>query len=543
LGRINDPATFPHLLDALKDHAASVRSAAAFAVGLMEDAELAKRSGRQPRREAADALLPLLADEERAVVASAVEALGKLGFPDVAERLTKTAAPYPITLPALVRLRAVELIPWIAARLKSDDQDNRWAAVLALNALEAPVDDGIARSFLNLTKDWEVVVRIEAVTGLGRAKPLKQVPAHEVFDTLVRMTSDPDPKVRIAALGSLAVPRRQGTLEMLVESLRDRNENVAAASVRAMAKLGDRRAIKVLDTLRFRASVVSYEAEAALAELSGEESAWLEGLWPLPEAYRSAAGIQAVAAALGHAGSDESLDLLGSMWHETNPEIRAQRPTILEALKQRAAPNLGEYFTEALASNDPALRRVALESSSDLPVQDHGGNGVPEEPHYEPQDYQRIARTIGHRVRMETTAGPIEIALDYRNAALTAEYFIELVDKRALDGARVLSVTPNRYLEVDIPRGDTPDDAEAQLREDPGTPAIQSQINAQPFLRGSLGMTAAAQDADAGRFFVCLTPQPLANGRYTNFGRLVLGDDLLDAITVETRILKATVIE
>ncbi len=455
LGRIGDPATLPYLLQALKDHAPSVRAAAAFAVGVMEDPQLAQDPSRQLRREAADALLSVLEDEERAVVANAVEALGKLGFADVAERLTATPAPYPVTLTALVRLRAMELVPWIAERLKSDDQDNRWAAALALNELDAPLDDGIARSFVNLTKDREMLVRIEAVKGLGRAQASQKVPLKEVFDILVRMTSDSDPKVRMAALESLGMLRQPGTLEVLVESLHDRNENVIAAAIRGMAALGDRRAIDVLDGLGTRTSAVSHEAEAALAKLSG-----------------------------------------------------------------RAAVAQGEA--------EPAARMQRAEPSG---------------PRYETQDYQRLARTIGHRVRMETSAGPIEIALDYRNAALTAEYFVELAEKGGLNGARIVDLTPYRYLGVAVSPSETPGGNDEQQGEGSLARPVPPEINGQPFLRGSLGMDSDALNAAGLRFFICLTPQPLANGRNTNFGRLVLGDDLLDAITVETRILKATVVE
>ena len=523
LGRIGDPATLPHLLDALNDPAPSVRAAAAFAIGVMEDADAPASLSREPRREAADALRPLLEDDERAVVANAVEALGKLGFADLSERLTQTAAPHPVTLTALVRLRAVELAPWIAERLKSDDQDNRWAAALALNALNCPLDEGLTRSFLNLTKDREVLVRIEVVRGLGRTSP-----SAEIVEALVRMSSDPDAKVRMAALGSLGALGQPGTLEILVGSLRDRNENVAAAGIRAIAKLGDRRAVPILEPLRFRASIVSYEAEAALSALSGDQAGWLERLWPLPESYRSAAGVQAAAAALSLSRSVEALDLLRTMWNDSAPEIRAARPAILRALKERGAPDLNEYLTVALASPDPALRSAALDRESG------GANADPAATGREPRDYQRIARTLGHRVRLETSAGIMEIALDYRNAALTSENFVELVAAGRLDGQPFQDVTPGRDFTFE------PSPAEAAAAPEP---VWRPEINGQPFLRGSLGFEAAKGGSVVNRLFVCLTPQPLAGGRYTNFGRFVSGDDLLDAITVETRILKATVVE
>jgi cyclophilin family peptidyl-prolyl cis-trans isomerase/HEAT repeat protein len=619
LGRIGDPATLTPLLNALKDDAASVRAAAAFAVGVMEDTEALADLGRQPRREAAEALLPLLEDDERAVASAAVEALGKLGFADLAERLTQTAAPYPISLTALVRLHAIELAPWIAERLKSDDQDNRWAAALALNALDVPSDAGITRSFLNLTKDRDAAVRAEVVAGLGRSES-----SQEVFEALVRMTSDPDPKVRIEAAGALAKLHHPGTLEVLAKMLGDRNENVAAASVRAIGKLGDRQAARVLEPLRFRASIVSYRAEEALAGLAGSDGAWIEGVRPLPGNYRTQEGIRAVAAVLGRSGSTEALDLLREMWKDSAPEIRAERVAVLRALRERSAPELDEYLSEALRSADPALRVAALELTSEpeiglcrdvfenaaqqemtalqlaaldaaarsaaasgdvaqqahslflkaleaqdrlvriravkhlrsLHSEDHGEKIGPAQTRYEQQDYQRIARTVGHRVRMETSAGTMEIALDYRNAALTAENFVELAGKGFFDGQRFVEVVPGRYLKAGVPPGDAVGQGSGLPKPDPATSAslsggllggpghaIRSEINSQPFLRGSLGMSVGTRDSAGSQFFICLSQQPLADGRYTNFGRLLSGDDLLDQITVETRILRMTVVE
>ena len=594
LGRIGDPATLQHLTSALLDHAASVRGAAAFAIGLMEDAEALRDLGREPRREAADALLPLLQDEERAVAAYAVEALGKLGFSDVAERLTATAAPYPITLTALVRLQAVALTPWIAERLKSDDQDNRWAAALALNALDTPNDEGITRSFLNLTKDRDASVRAEAVAGLCRADP-----SAEVFDALVRMTNDPDPKVRMEAAVSLGELRYPDALEALVEILRDDNENVVITSIQAMAQLGDRRALGVLQSLRFRASGVSYEAEKAVAELAGSDGAWIEGLRPLPQAYHTAAGIRAVVAALGRSRSAEAADLLQEMWKDSAAEIQAERPAILAALRDRSVPDLAEHFAEALDASNAALQRAAVELLPEPGVsmsrrvfesagpkkltalrlaaldatamaveadrgeaeqarslflealeaedrlvraraakylrrlfgEEHDDRIGPAVTRYEREDYQRIARTVGGSILIETSDGSMEVALDYRNAALTAENFVELARRGFFDGQRFVEVVQGRYLKAGAPADD--------LLGGPGH-TIRSEINGQPFLRGSLGMAVETRDSAGSQFFICLSPQPLADGRYTNFGRLVSGDDLLDRITVETRIVRMT---
>jgi cyclophilin family peptidyl-prolyl cis-trans isomerase len=70
---------------------------------------------------------------------------------------------------------------------------------------------------------------------------------------------------------------------------------------------------------------------------------------------------------------------------------------------------------------------------------------------------------------------------------------------------------------------------------------FRAEPNSQPFLRGSLAMAPGAASTPSGSFFICLSPQPLWNSRYTNFGRLVSGDQVLDSITPETRIVRATI--
>jgi cyclophilin family peptidyl-prolyl cis-trans isomerase len=141
-----------------------------------------------------------------------------------------------------------------------------------------------------------------------------------------------------------------------------------------------------------------------------------------------------------------------------------------------------------------------------------------------------MARTVGRQVTVETTAGVLEIALDYENAALTAESFIELVRQGAFDGVRFAEVASGEWLKTVDPV------------LDPGIPRIvfRAEPNSQPFLRGSLAMASGAAST-RGSFFICLSPQPLWNSRYTNFGRLVSGDQVLDSITPETRILRAAV--
>ena len=130
---------------------------------------------------------------------------------------------------------------------------------------------------------------------------------------------------------------------------------------------------------------------------------------------------------------------------------------------------------------------------------------------------QRIARTLGAALRIETNGGDFDVELDYEHAPLTAEYFRRQAAAGALDGARFTTVAPNGYIVADARLG-----------------SVRSEINSQPFLRGSLGLLRTGAVSSPGEFFFCLTALPLADSRYVNFGRLASGDKLLDRIAAGT---------
>jgi HEAT repeat protein/cyclophilin family peptidyl-prolyl cis-trans isomerase len=582
LGRIGSPDTLSVLLTALREPIPHVRAAAAFALGEIEDRATAAETGREPREEAANALIESLRDPERTVAEHAVEALGKLRWEAAYPRITETPAPLSVTMTALVRLGNRDAIPWIAARRRSDNQETRWAATRALLDLGADVEGEITRSFLNLTRDLNPWVRIAAVSGLSRAEH-----SEEVLETLARMSNDPDAKVRVEALNSLAATRNPRVFDVLVKSLGDRNENVRLAAVDALGFLGGTRARPLLESLLSESQLLSLRAELALARLGLFSP--LPGESVLPPRY-AGPGFPVFIELLRLRNSDQATPLLSSLWRSPSEDLTALKPDILRELASRISSSSGDLIAQALDHSDANVVRAALELISEPPLApcrasyarglDGGDVGLRlatldaaarspsrDETHaflletledpdrlvrkravrylrilfgesrdekigvvevdYDSSDYQRFARSRSRLIRMETSVGPLELRLDYPNAALTAENFVRLAREGHYDGQRFSEVLTGKYAKVGGPAG-------------PGR-TIRTEINYEPFLRGSLAMAETEKDSAGSRFFICLAPQPLWEGQYTNFGRLTSGDDLLDRITPETRILRIVV--
>ena len=60
---------------------------------------------------------------------------------------------------------------------------------------------------------------------------------------------------------------------------------------------------------------------------------------------------------------------------------------------------------------------------------------------------------------------------------------------------------------------------------------IRDEINQRPYMRGTVGMALDWADTGGSQFFITHSPQPHLDGRYTVFGRVVAGMDVVDRLT------------
>ena len=107
------------------------------------------------------------------------------------------------------------------------------------------------------------------------------------------------------------------------------------------------------------------------------------------------------------------------------------------------------------------------------------------------------------------------------DAPQTVQNFMALARKGYFNGLQIHRVVPNFVVQDGDPRGDGD-----------GGPGytIRDELNDRPYLRGTVGMALSGPDTGGSQFFITHSPQPHLDAKYTVFGHVVNGMDVVDRI-------------
>jgi cyclophilin family peptidyl-prolyl cis-trans isomerase len=130
--------------------------------------------------------------------------------------------------------------------------------------------------------------------------------------------------------------------------------------------------------------------------------------------------------------------------------------------------------------------------------------------------------TFSPHAFLETRYGTIEVELNVVEAPLTTRNFIELSRAGFFNGVLVHRLVPNFVVQAGDPRGDG--------EGGPGY-SIKDELSPLPYVRGTLGMALSGPDTGGSQFFLTVSPQPHLDGKYTVFGHVVQGLEILDQIS------------
>ncbi|MBL8949183.1 MAG: peptidylprolyl isomerase [Myxococcaceae bacterium] len=515
LARVQDPASAPAVARALKDVDSEVRDEAAFAAGLLG-------LSWQPLDDETKALLvkALLDAKETPRV---LEALGRLGAVEpltaraaASERaalalgialkrggkLTALPAELPVTF-GHNYLRAMSRLPegrvGLIEGLRAPDPELR-----AISAKGLGETGGADEALLAALNDPDVRVAVEAVRALIKLK----VPLPPKLDRA---------PVALAALQAGAIVDTDAPgLECRVAIARDRAAKTFAAS-KGCGPLALHELEAEPDELP-KGSAELLGALDAIGKVKAQR--FVPQIRPLlsSDDHIVAAGAAVALAKLGDRASIPALRSLATrvLSHE---DIA---PSVADALTELDAKEAVPELTPWLATRNATVRHTAAAALTKLT----GARVIAPE---QPQPDADPLPDTGSGLKLITARGEIELVLWNDEHPRTAGNLWSLAKKGYFDGQTFHRIVPDFVAQGGDPRGDG--------EGGPGY-LIRCEIGHRPYVRGTVGMALSGKDTGGSQFFITHTAVPHLDGRYTAFGQVTKGMDVVDALLEGDRILK-----
>ena len=562
LGLIGDRSAADALRAALKDPSPLVQGRAAEALGLIGDTGAAPAIGELIRTAVQAGTLAAIPADETApedpaadACRLAVFALARLKAyePLAAAVLDGAGQPvvrwWPIAY-ALARIEDTRAAPALLTLLKSDGRLTRAFAARGVGAFKerAAVD-----LLLPMAEAWAR----DPQTGVAAIRALGQIGDQRAVPLLLKLVQarDMDAGLRVevvTALGSLHAP---AALDLLLDLLSHPSPAVRAAAFRAVRELDPQSFLVVLSGLdpdpqwSVRAAIGTIlgtmDPEVALPRLTAMSKD--SDLRVIPSVLGAlvrlrAAGVgamlldrlkaddfvvrMAAAAGIGELkppGGDAALAAAYALGERDATYVA--RAAALAALARYGAGAAMPTLKRAMADKDWAVRIRAAQLVKELdPKADPARDIRPAPTDRAPAGYEvpsLVAPTVSPHAYVDTAKGTIEIELAVLDAPLTVENFTALARKGFFNGLEIHRVVPTFVVQDGDPRGDG--------EGGPGY-TIRDEINERPYLRGTVGMALDWADTGGSQFFITHSPQPHLDARYTVFGQVVTGIEVVDRL-------------
>lgn len=140
-----------------------------------------------------------------------------------------------------------------------------------------------------------------------------------------------------------------------------------------------------------------------------------------------------------------------------------------------------------------------------------------------PVDYARLtALNDSSRAYIITTKGQIEMSLYRHEAPGSVSNFIGLAEDNFYDGKTIHRVVPNFVIQGGCPRGDGYGSLDYTIRSELGPSYYDDE--------GYVGMASAGADTEGTQWFITHSPTPHLDGRYTIFGKVTAGMEVVHNI-------------
>jgi len=574
IGRIQDPADVPVLIRALRDPSPPVAAKACFGLGQIADTT------------ATGALITLARGSNKRMVLLSAEALGKIGGPRAAGELVKLLHHFDGAIRssaalALARAHDESAVPGLLIAIHDPDLNVVWRAIYALEKTPTKHTADKIREFLNSPSP---LVRAYTARTLGKlkdgrsvdgligalqdrdrrvvinaARALGKIGARRACGALGKLlASSPSHNVRTAAANALGNIGKKSGEDALIQALLDPSAGVRAASIEALAKIvGNEIPLFAGESMNdgsrlVRAAAIRAFGQAKSNKSAGQlmkiaqnnndpmmRSAAVESLGELKnkrivpfliERLRSESDwvvATGIIEALSEQDDPAATGALADAYrHRANRTGVNARVDILKTLTKWKALEGKDIALDAIERSDPRLRtrgRELLEAIG-AKVPPMKTNREVYEATFDRSRAQYVAPPsgTGHAI-ITTPHGDIEIELFGDDAIQTVHNFVSLVKRGLYNGLTFHRVVPNFVVQGGDPRGDGWGDAGYFIR---------SEFNEHRFRVGEVGMATDGKDTGGCQFFIMQSAAPHLNGRYTAFGRVIRGMDVVDKVDI-----------
>jgi len=593
IGRVGLPEAVPALQQALGDPEFEVRQMAAFALGLIGDASARpallnalKDSEPIVQGRAAEALGTIGDKSDAAAITAMVyglvqaSALTNIGPDDLTYPLSPQAEAVRLGLYALVRFGSFEGIAqsvlaggngapvstwWPVAFALGRAGDARAAPALitllstpgrltaafaarGLGALKAQNAAAALRDVVS-KRQRDAAIVIEAVRALAA---MRDPASRTVFEKILA-EGETDPTLRLEAANALATLHSPESLDFIIDLMSDPAPAIRGAAIRALAAIDSETFLTTLSGLDpdrdWTVRIAQAEALAMLPGAQGQARlvamlqdrdqrvlpAILQALIASksPEAERILVDrlkaddfVVRATAASGLAeikATGAARALYDAYMATTGDSTYVARAAILTALNTLDPASARPVLQQALQDRDWAVRVKAAMLLRDQGVTDTAAamRPAPQRPMDEATKQSVLAPQFSPHAFIQTDRGAIEIELAITDAPLTVTNFVELARKGFFNGIAIHRVVPDFVVQDGDPRGDG--------EGGPGY-TIRDELNQLPYLRGTVGMALDWKDTGGSQFFITHSPQPHLDARYTAFGRVVNGIEIVDRL-------------
>jgi len=529
LSKIGTSVTFPVLIKSLKSENEHLRGEAALALGRMARRELIDKA-------ASDSLTLLVADKSSDVRWKACYALAQIAKDlDIGRLRNAVYDKNPLVrmyaIQALGKLKNLTILEPLGAIIKNDPD---WRVrVKAANALANYPLSLVANYFSLLNQNSQV--RLAIIQALGISAQLEpdgyrqnsrehNFVKHQLEQ--IFLTDDGDDTWSSAEVGTALISYakliKKESIDLLLKFKNHADHKVRARVMTALGETGSPTIVRIF--------AKEYPDAPTVAKI-----AMLEALDKIKDFSNPKLLLRALSekdpVLVAVAAQGLSQDTLRNRIHAqrivqayqnlSKPVDSESAKMIFEAIGALGDKQAVSMLREALNIHDKALSGVAADALFKITGVDYSDSTATFTTPHSDFRYKDILRLKGASALIKTPRGNIEFALFTEEAPLTVLNFVELVEQGFFDKLSFHRVVPNFVIQGGDPRGDS--------WGSPGY-AIRSEFNMRPYLRGTVGMASAGKDTEGCQFFITHSPQPHLDGRYTVFGQVTAGMDIVDAI-------------